>query len=194
MGFLFFIIAVIDAHSLDDSYPGYGRFARATEKANVEYADEKTDLLDELRDMRTETEEDIRTSREELSDVQGDITDLRSSRDQLVSAYKIWSSTLEQQAQSMVNLYREANRRERTRSPSSFNQPIELNTKALSDVEMVSVDFDQVAKAVTEGKAILDQSIEQFYNEFDQVIANIDTIDEITSLDELDDMKRKVDG
>lgn len=194
MGFLFFVIAVIDAHSLDDNYPGYGGFARATEKANIEYAEEMAILVDELTEMRSVVEEDIRNSRDELSSIQGDIADIRSSRDQLITSYKIWSETLQQQGQTMVSLYREANRRERTRSPSSFNQPIELNIKALSDVEMVSIDIDQVANAVTEGKAILDKSIEQFYAEFDQAIAKIDTIDKIASLDELQEMQRNTDG
>jgi hypothetical protein len=185
MGFLFFIIAVIDAHTLDDSYPGYGRVARAAEDASFDYADEKEHLTNQLTDIRLDTEEDIQAKRDELGQIQGNITSIKAARDALVAEYDRWAAHVSSQAHHLITLYREANRSARSKAPTSFNNAVALDVQKIEAGGDIGSSLDQIQQNVIEGRALLDASISNFYEEFDQAIASFDTIDSIMSLEEL---------
>ena len=185
MGFLFFIVAIIDTHTLDDSYPGYGRVARAAEQASFAYADEKEHLINQLSDIRLDTEQDIQDKRNELGQVQGNITSIRASRDALIAEYDRWSAHVSSQAYHLISLYREANRSARSKSPASFNKPVVLDIQKIDSGGDTGRSIDQIQNDVNQGKSRLDSSIANFYKEFDRAIESFDTIDSIMSMEEL---------
>ena len=190
MGFLFFIIAVIDAHTLDDSYPGYGRVARAAEDASFDYADEKEHLTNQLTDIRLDTEEDIQAKRDELGQIQGNITSIKAARDALIAEYDRWAAYVSSQAHHLITLYREANRSARSKAPTSFNNAVALDVQKIEAGGDIGSSLDQIQQNVIEGRALLDASISNFYEEFDQAIASFDTIDSIMSLEELNNAEK----
>lgn len=182
-GWLFWLIALIDSHKLDDNYPGYGVVARASEEAKDEYALFKSEVIDELKYLKDESEGEIKEIRDRLGEVQGQISSILNDKNLIQEDYLNFCGNAKNQFNLMIQNYRDANRESRKRVPSWFKETLEIHVPEVKDVSDV-VSLDHINEQVTEGRAALDASIDDFYKEFSAAVQAIDTIDNITDYKE----------
>ena len=80
LGFLFWVISVIDAYGLDDRYPGYGRVDRSLRAAIDELSEARTIVIEELSERRVDGEEDLKDQKRSQSAAQSGVPDLQHER------------------------------------------------------------------------------------------------------------------
>lgn len=177
-GWLFWLIALVDSHKLDDNYPGYGKVARAAEQAKDDYAYFKSEVIDELKYLKDESESDIKEIRDRLGDVQGQISSILNDKNLLQEDYANFTQKVKHQFNLMIQSYRDANREARNRAPSWFKGSLEIHVPEVKDVSDV-LSLEHINTQVTEGRKALDASIDDFYTEFEEAVQAIDTIDSL---------------
>lgn len=181
MGWLFWIISLVDTHTMDDNYPNYGKIDRAHKLARENYSLRKEDRIDEISLKRKECEDDIRDLREELQSLFEGTNSIHNMREGLVEDFKHFNKQASSYFFQTLETYRNANRDSRSRSPASFNVKLELEVKEL-DNKIVAVDLNNVQKQVTDGKNTLDQTLDKFYKEFDIALTKFKRLDELEDL------------
>src|SRR5690606_21562128 len=66
IGALFAFIAFVDALSMDDPYPFYGKLDRALEDARAAYAEERDALIADLEDIKRDTIQAMQIAKDDL--------------------------------------------------------------------------------------------------------------------------------
>jgi hypothetical protein len=99
-------------------------------------------------------------------------------REGLVQDFKHFNKQASSYFFQTLETYRNANRDSRSRSPASFNKKLELDIQEI-DNKVVAVDLDHVQQQVTNGKAILDKTLDEFYEEFDCALTKFKRLDEL---------------
>ena len=179
-GWLFWLIALVDTHKLDDNYPGYGKVSRDAEDSKDEYASFKSEVIDELKDLKDDSEAEIKEIRDRLGEVQGRISVILNDKNLLQEDYINFTEMVKEQFNQMIQSYRDSNRSARSRSPSWFKETIEIKVSKVKDVSDV-ISLDHINEQVTEGRKALDSSINDFYQKFEEAVQSIDTLDNLTS-------------
>jgi hypothetical protein len=178
MGWLFWIISLVDTHTMDDNFPNYGKVDRAHKLARENYSLTKADRIDDISEKREFCEEDIRELREDLQSLLSGTNSIINMREGLVQDFKHFNKQASSYFLQTLETYRNANRDNRTRSPASFNKKLELDIQEI-DNKVVAVDLDHVQQQVTNGKAILDKTLDEFYEEFDCALTKFKRLDEL---------------
>lgn len=170
LGFLFWIIAVIDSYGLDDRYPGYGRVDRSRRAAIDELSEARTIVIEELSERRLDGEEDLKETRRGLTQLHNQVSQIFAMKDALIKDWNQFTSICEDQCAQMLGSYRDANRSVRQKSPRSFNAELPLQ---ITDLSAGSLNFslDDIAEQVAKGGERLEDTQEQFYQEFDLALS-----------------------
>ena len=163
------LVAAIDFFGMDDSYPGYGKVAKARRDAFDNYESEKQGLIDDLDDMRGEEEENIKGTRSHLSNLQNQMANLIEARKALFAQWEEFKSLSVKQCVDMIAAYREANRQSRTRAPKSFSKKLAPVAPELTAYE-IPVDQERLRLEVAEARDVLKSAQEEFYSEFNQAL------------------------
>jgi hypothetical protein len=179
-GWLFWLIALVDTHKLDDNYPGYGKVSRDAEDSKDEYATFKSEIIDQLKDLKDDSEAEIKDIRDRLGEVQGRISVILNDKNLLQEDYADFTEIVKDQFNQMVQSYRDANRSCRSKAPAWFKESIKLKVPKVNDISDV-ISLDHINEQVTAGRKALDSSIDEFYQKFEEAVQSIDTIDNLTS-------------
>ena len=180
LGWGFWVIAAVDVYGLDDPIPGYGSISRAKVKAHKDYDDFKADLLADLSDRRLENEDEIKSTRRHLSDLQAHLASLIESRAALISQWQEFGVATAAQFEELLSAYRMANRESRSKSPKSLSMKLSLVQPDFT-LGPLSINQETVSSQVEEGKKRLLETQEQFYEEYRRALDIFERIE--TSLD-----------
>jgi len=178
VGWLFWIIAIVDAHTMDDNFPGYGKVDRALKNARDDYADFKTDVIDELSDLRQDGEDEIKSARAQLGEVFSQVGALFNMRKALLNEYGLFSEQAMRLFNQSLETYRNMNRGVRDKAPSSFNKVLTLGIPQYGE-DVVSVNIETLSTQVESGKKELDEALSQFYAEYKTALDQFKRLDDI---------------
>ena len=193
VGLLFWIIALIDSHTMDDNYPGYGKVDRALKDAREYYADSKTDIIERISEYRADGEKDIKLARSEVSEVYGQVSEIFNLRTAMLNDYGLFSEQSECLFKQSLEAYRNANRSLRKDSPMSFNNVLEVSIPKYGD-DAVSVDMESLSLQVETGRKTLDDALDNFYKEYKEALDSFKKLDDFEAevdikLSDLDEAK-----
>lgn len=179
VGLLFWIVAVIDVHTLDDNYPGYGGVSRRAKNAREAYSNKFGEIVGELKEQRQDGQQEITDTRSELDAVLARIGTLKNSRHALLADYDIFKKQTEKVCVRIIEKYRNANLSVRSDLPESFQLNPILEYR--SDFEALNSSFnaDEELESVRSARGLLDKSITEFYSEFGQKIESLKPLSEV---------------
>lgn len=128
MGFLFFILLIIDLYKLKDPYPGYGEITHKFNKIKEEYDSLNFMLLDDEKDMTKDISNRIELIKTEANSVYEEIQGIHIAKQKLENKYNEHISSVKNLAITAIKSYREMNTEMRTTpKPAYFDHEIEFN-------------------------------------------------------------------
>ncbi len=128
MGFLFFILLIIDLYKLKDPYPGYGEITQKFNKIKEEYDALNFMLLDDESDMTKEISNRIELVKTEANAIYDEIQGIHIAKQKLENKYHEHISSVKNLAITAIKSYRSMNTDMRTTpKPAYFDQEIEFN-------------------------------------------------------------------
>lgn len=121
VGILFHIIAMFDGFKFDDPYPFYGKYSRKREEAETDYTETKEQLINSLTNQRDKAIDEMENTSRSLSTSRKLAAQISENRHQTQQRFETYLDNLEQIANQLLALYREANSDQRTsKAPSHF--------------------------------------------------------------------------
>jgi len=128
MGFLFFILLIIDLYKLKDPYPGYGEVTQKFNKIKEEYDALNFILLDDESDMTKDISRRIELVRIEAHTIYEEIQGIHIAKQKLENKYNEHLSSIKSLAITAIKSYRQMNTDMRTTpKPEYFDNDIEFN-------------------------------------------------------------------
>ena len=128
MGFLFFILLIIDLYKLKDPYPGYGEITQKFNKIKEEYDALNFMLLDDESDMTKDINSRIELVKTEANSIYEEIQGIHIAKQKLENKYNEHLSSIQNLAITAIKSYRSMNTDMRTTpKPAYFNNEIEFN-------------------------------------------------------------------
>lgn len=176
VGWFFWIVSLIDSHTLDDNFPGYGKLHRSLKLARKNYTVTKTDIIDELSDYRSVAEDEIKNVRKQLSDLLGQISSIVSLRKALLNDYGIFAEQSDRLFNQSLETYRNSNILNREEAPLCFKNNLSLSIPRYEG-DIVAVNLDKISAQVNEGKKDLDIILDKFYEEFKSAVDSFQILD-----------------
>lgn len=138
MGFLFFIILIIDLYKLKDPYPGYGEITQKYNKIKEEYDALNFILLDDESEMIKEINKRIELIKLETTTTYEEIQDIHIAKQKLENKYREHLEGIKNLAITAIKSYRSMNNDMRTTpKPAYFDNEIEFIPK---HIEFVYID------------------------------------------------------
>lgn len=123
VGTLFHIGAMFDGFKFDDPYPFYGKYSRKREEAETDYTETKERLIEFLTEQRNKTIEEMEGASRSLSTSRKLAARISENRHQTLQRFDTYLDSLEQIANQLLTLYREANSDQRTtKAPRHFEK------------------------------------------------------------------------
>jgi hypothetical protein len=153
--------AAYTAYRAEDPYPGYGALYRRHEQRCQEYADEVESARDALEQVRDKAVKEANDTRGELARQFRQRGTMLSGRANFVKRFEEHEGYLEQTANTLLAIYRTANRQARsTPTPAHFEQHWQIRrtelppetSSFLSEIEIQAVDheLEQTSKALND--------------------------------------------
>lgn len=182
IGALFAFIALIDALSMDDLYPFYGKLDHTLEDARTAYAEERDDLIAELEEIKTATIRAMQEAKDDLGKRRGEQGSILDGRARALRAYEQHLKYLERAGNTLLSIYREANREVRKdKGPTRFSlvwkvaqPPVEAGPPP--DV----LPQDKLEAAVARAQASLDERMREVHAEYKRAFLAYRNLDDIT--------------
>lgn len=125
IGLIFSLIAFFDGWKLDDAYPGYGKMDRLLRKARDQYRDERSDIADELDEIRQNSLADVHRTASDARKQPQEHKRIVLNWRHLCEDFERHVDDLQEVASTLINEYREANRMARSdgRVPLAHRSP-----------------------------------------------------------------------
>lgn len=179
-GLLFSLIAFIDGWSLTDPYPGLAKTYKQMLHARSEYTERQAELIDELTNVRDDHENNIKDIIESLNERRAQHNEITAHRTKMLSLFVTYQDNLERTANTLLNTYRDANRKARkTPVPAYFGHAYKLQRVKPTLTDNVELTSEDIANAIRKTQAELSGQIK----ELTQLCS--DGIDQYHELDKL---------
>jgi hypothetical protein len=178
IGLIFSLIAMADGLMFYDPYMGYAGLERRWIEATKQFATARGELIERLRDIREDATEVMNEAARDLSVRRSEYDSLLQGRSRLAQRFSQHQNQIEQAGRALLEIYREANRRERaTKAPDYFTRPY-----AMDRIVYTSGDPDPTArlrKMIAETQVLLSQQIKAIHDAFDSAMRTYREIDEL---------------
>ncbi|MBO6950198.1 MAG: hypothetical protein JJ855_19685 [Rhodospirillales bacterium] len=190
IGIAFSLVAFYKGFKNDDPYPDYGRQSRLRDDTEAIYADTAAELGDHLTALRDEIKKILQNVAAELGFRRTEYFDIMSTIEKLISRFRAHERHLESSAQRLLNVYREANKKARTKGqPKHFKREFKLDG---SHVESPNVDDiypkDTVESLINEAKDLINKSIEDIDGAHQAAFKRFDLISQILDKSRLEEV------
>ena len=144
----FFGFAAYKWYSMLDPYPGYGKLDKEREKSHKNFNNLKSTVRKEMEQVIQDCKDRVRDERDKAINMRTQRTDLMNRAKRLREGYRDWISTLSQQQNRLLKLYRDSNRQVRSEPPpeyfskdvridKSLSQPPAFTPRDKDNIEMV---------------------------------------------------------
>lgn len=159
VGCVFALIATIDFWKMDDVYLHYGEVSRDRDSKVGDYANLKSDALEELQDIREENLENLEGALSVLGARHNEATSIFDAQRRWQTLFTQHLNHLESVGRSLLAYYRGCNSSTRTEpAPEHFSQEWKLEQP---EIPMPSVDF----QTIISGFQAESQSAQKVYKE-----------------------------
>lgn len=179
-GVLFSTIALIDALSMNDPYPGYSNTYLRYIEARSDYTDHRADLIDELKEIRDDHNKKVEGIIAALSARRKECATIIDSRARTVKQYAEYQAHLETVGKRLLSAYRDANRETRTTT-----QPRRFATQFKLDRRKPSVDTaddwsdKELGERIKDAQAEMSEQMRRISKEFDDAVNKYRQLDHL---------------
>lgn len=180
LGLMFSLIAFLDACSMSDPYHGFSGVQERLDKAHNRYIARKQALIDQLRDTRNDHNRKVEDVVRDLSDRRQEAQAIIASRTRLAALFIEHQNLLERTANSLLAIYREANRKARTTpEPKYFLTPYKM--ERLNPIHQFNVEFNdkELAQRIQGAQADLNAQMQKIGAAFEAAVDEYRMIDSI---------------
>lgn len=181
LGCLFAVIAAGDGLSFDDRYPDYGRVARKRKLVKGQYAGEKSKLIEELEETKTQATEAMRMAREDITKRRAEYYAVQDAQDRMRKGFRVHLDYLESVANDLLAAYQQANKLARkTPAPAHFDKAFTLVRPDLSEpADDAEVTRAKVEEEVKRAATVLDSRLEEVFAEYEAAVARYRQLGEL---------------
>lgn len=170
IGALFAFIAFVDALSMDDPYPFYGKLDRALEDARAAYAEERDALIADLEDIKRDTIQAMQIAKDDLGKRRGEHASILDGRARALRAYDQHIAYLERAGNTLLSIYREANCEARSdEGPKRFKEHWVVTRRPVEAGPPPGIlPLDKLEAAVIRAQATLDELMREVHAEYER--------------------------
>ena len=180
VGFIFSLIAMADGLLFFDPYIGYAGLERRWIEASKQFAKARSDLIERLRDIREDCTEVMNAAARDLSVRRSEYDSLLQGRSRLAQRFSQHQNQIEQASRSLLEIYREANRKSRTTpAPEYFAKPYLMDRIIYAAAEPDSTAREHLRQTIAETQELLKQQIKAIHDAFDNAVRTYREIDEL---------------
>ncbi len=185
IGLLFGFIALADALWMDDLYPFYGHLARVLEQARETYRRERDELSAELEAITDETLEAMSVAKNDLGKRRSEHGAILAGRKRTLDTYRQHLTYLERACNTLLSIYRGANREARGSSPPvHFATPWQLTVPPLGDDQLpTGMPEDTLRAEVDRAQAALEERMREIHEEYERAFRAYHEVDKIKDTD-----------
>jgi hypothetical protein len=178
LGVLCSLIAFVDSFLIFDPYPGYAALEKRRVGAHDAYIRHKNDLIARLLDIRDDAIEILEEANRDLALRRGEHDSILESRARLVRLFAAHQSHLERAANTLLAVYREANKGLRkTPPPPRFAVPQTLEKFPVDQELLETSAREDLRRSIAESQGVLTGQIEAIHSEFERAFATYREID-----------------
>jgi hypothetical protein len=185
MGLSFSLLALLDGFKMDDPYPGYGRISRDRDSSETDYANTKDILIDETVLIRDRTIDDMQVASRDLNSRREEFLTIRDWKSKYVVRFEQHMEHLEQSANHLLEIYREADRFARSdEAPDHFSERWELKRPESEHVAAdVGPSLERITKLIENAQKSLSGGIETVNDQYEAAITGYKQIEALVSGD-----------
>lgn len=171
IGFLFAVLAFIDALFLFDPYPGYGALQKRVDRARKVYVDHKQALINLLRDICDSYGEQMDELSRDLSMRRSEYDAIITHRGRLVQLFDAHQTQLERAGNSLLSTYRHA-------KGVNVHQPFLLNRIQATANAPDPKERQEISETTQAAQKLLNEQNKQIHLEFESALAEYRQIDD----------------
>jgi hypothetical protein len=180
LGILCSLIAFADSFLIFDPYPGYGALEKRRTSAHDAYIRRKNDLIARLLDIRDDAIEILEEANRDLAIRRSEHDSILESRTRLLRLFAVHQSHLDRAANSLLAVYREANKGARkTPPPARFASSYALEKFPIEHELPEATARDDLRRSIAESQAVLVGQVEAVHAEFERAFASYREIDDL---------------
>jgi len=180
IGFIFSLVAMTDGILFTDPYPGYAAMEKRWLEAAQHFTDRKSDLIDELRDIRDAAKDAMNGTAHDLSVRRGEFDSILQGRARLAQRFAEHQNHIERTANALLTIYREANRGSRkVPAPEYFTKGYKMERIGYTGDAKEGTARDELRQSIKESQILLEAQIAAIHQEFDEAVRSYREIDDL---------------
>jgi hypothetical protein len=180
IGFVWSALALIDGIFYTDPFPGYAALERRVRKSHEDYINRKNELIDQLRDIHDDAQQQMEEVQRDLDKRRAEHTSILARRARIVQLFEQHQDQLERAGNALLSKYRTANRQFRSNPPPSrFDEHWRMELiHPQSDLPetLVRKDLDQEIKR---SQDLLSREILAIHKTFEEAVETYHQIDDL---------------
>lgn len=194
IGIAFSLIAFYKGSKSDDPYPDYGRQSRLRDDTEATYASHFADLGDQLTDLRNNIKRTLQQVAMELGFRRTEYFSVMETIDKLTSRFKSHERQLESSSQRLLNIYRDANKKARSKGqPKHFKRDFKLNEAHIPSPNIDAIyPKEKVESLIEEAKDLINQSIDDVDKAHREAFRRYDLISQVLDKGRLEEIAVEV--
>ncbi len=194
IGIAFSLIAFYKGFKNDDPYPDYGRQSRLRDDTEAIYAIHFADLGDQLTDLRNEIKRTLQEVAMELGFRRTEYFGIMETIERLISRFKSHERQLESSAQRLLNIYRDANKKARSKGqPKHFKRDYKLSEAHIPSPNIDSIyPKDKVEGLIEEAKELISTSLDDVDKAHRDAFRRYDLISQVLDKTKLEEIAVEV--
>lgn len=176
----FAIGAAIDFYKLDDPYPGYGDVDRRRNACEEAYADTKAELIDEMTDIRDTRIGEMQEQKAGLETDFREYSQILSHRASLFRQFQQHLEYLETTANTLLSVYREANRAARDdEAPQHFGDRWRLERPQITESVTGVLDAADMRQKIEDTSTVLEEAIRETEERYREHLHRYNAIEDL---------------
>jgi hypothetical protein len=186
IGALFSLISFLDGIHFDDPYPGYGPLHRRLEVARADYIAERQHLIDELQHIKDECIDAMESAKRDLTKRRAEHRSLIDGCTRVVRSFSEHMNYLERVGNSLLGVYREANRAARGgKAPKRFNESWIMERPHVEEtVSQVGWPTERLDSVIEAAETNLSERIHQVHDAFAEAVRSYERLDSVVEGDD----------
>ena len=182
IGIILSIIAFFDGWKLDDAYPGYGKLDRIMRKAREEYIHARNDVADELAEIREEALDKVSRIAADTRKQPQERKRIALKCRRLCDEFERHVDDVQEVGSTLINEYREANRRARPDGGVPLAHQNSWHLKAVEKIDRTVLDdFDAPSGDHMEIEQVYRTATDGIHAHYETVRTSLLATDESTS-------------
>jgi Skp family chaperone for outer membrane proteins len=178
LGLFFSILAFIDGCAMFDPYPGFGNVQKRVNKARAGYSTEVEALIENLKEIRDEHNEKVELIIRDLSQRRQESQAILQHRTRVAGLFKEHQNQLERSANTLLSVYREANRKARTEpEPKYFANPFKMERISPTLHSAEEWNDRELAERIKTAQDELSDQMKKIGEEFEEAVSRYRQLD-----------------